>query len=643
MKDPSERRQAIIKKLASIKQTTASELAQVFGVSSKTIYKDIAALQKKFEGHAFQIVSRPHYGIYLSGDKNEALKFSKRFAPFAELPNNDQERIHYIYNRLLHTNDFISPIRLSQDLYVSERTIERNISSLARDLQRQNIELEKNLGWGYRLKVSEAKRRNLMFQILNQYWGQSWKVAENGQQASIQFEKEPGDDHLVSGSLVQKLTDILDQFSEQQFFKFNDYEFQSLVIHLAIAISRVKEGRPLAKKLAGTDERAEQRQNAEKLTEMIKNRLGISLPPQETSYIQLHLIAATASPVQLEQKEVDQSVSELIRNELLDVGYDDKLIQGLAVHLTSTIKRLKVQISISNPYTKQIKKNYQQAFELALHLASSVEGQYGVVLNDDEAAYLALHIEAYLERTRFDRHMINAAIVCSTGQGSAQLLAAKIRNEFPQISISGIWSASELKTKDFIRIDCIISTINVEILEIPTILVSPFLTADDRHTIDNFVEQTLGSGKKDQQEFGRLIFPELTWAHSTAKSQAQVLELICQQLVAGGFAKDGVLESTLKREQISSTGFEMYALPHADPHFIKHSALAICTLEQPVKWGENEVSAVFFLAMDGTKSQQQLDHIFDYFYRVTSDQKLLQRLIKITDSQQLYQAIIGES
>lgn len=642
MKDPSERFQEIIRKLVNVKKTTASELAQEFGVSTKTIYKDITMLQKKFKGYAFKIESRPHYGIYLSGDKNEALNVSKRSAPFTELPNNDQERIYYIYNRLLHTNDFISPVRFAQELYVSERTIERNISSLVHDLHRQNIELEKNLGQGYRLKISEVKRRNLMFQILNQYWGQSWKVAKNGQQASIQFEKEPGDDQLISGSLVQKITDILNLFSVQQSFKFNDYEFQSLVIHLAIAVSRVKEGRPLAKKLAGTDERTEQRQNAEKLTEMIKNRLGVSLPPQETSYIQLHLIAATTSHAQLQQKEIDQSISELIRNDLFDVGYDDKLVQGLAVHLTSAIKRLKVQILISNPYTKQIKKNYQQAFELALHLASSVEGQYSVVLNDDEVAYLALHVEAYLERTRFDRHMINVGIVCSTGRGSAQLLAAKIRNEFPQININGIWSASELKSKDFIRIDCIISTINVEILEIPTILVSPFLTENDRHMIDNFVEQTLGSGKKNQQEFGRLIFPKLTWAHFSAKSQAQVLNLICRRLVADGFAKDGVLESALKREQISSTGFEMYALPHANPNFIKRSALAICTLEQPVKWGENEVSVVFFLAMDGSKSQRQLDHIFDYFYRVTSNRKLLQRLVKITDSQQLYQAIIGE-
>lgn len=643
MKDPSERRQTIVKKLVNIKQTTASELAKGLGVSTKTIYKDIAALQKKFEGYAFQIESRPHYGIYLSGDKKEALNVSKCFTSFAEIPNNDQERIYYIYNRLLHTNDFISSIRFAQELYVSERTIERNIGSLERDLHSQNVELEKSSGRGYRLKVSEAKRRNLMFQILNRYWGQSWKVAEDGQQASIQFEKNTEDDHLVSGSLVQKLTEILAQFSEQQAFKFNDYEFQSLVIHLAIAISRVKEGRPLAKEMARIDKYDDQRQNAEKLTEMIKKSLGISLPQQETSYIQLHLIAATASFAQLKQKEADPGISELIHEELFDVGYDDKLVQGLAIHLTSTIKRLKVKISISNPYTQQIKKDYQQAFELALHLANSIEGQYGVVLNDDEAAYLALHIEAYLERTRFDRHMINAAIVCSTGQGSAQLLAAKIRNEFPQISISGIWSASELNTKDFIRIDCIISTINVEILGIPTILVSPFLTSDDRHAINNFVEQTLGSGKKDRQEFDRLIFPELIWAHPRARSQAQILEMICEQLVTGGFAKKGLLKSTLERERISSTSFEMYALPHADPQFINRSALAICTLEKPVKWGENEVSVVFFLAMNGTKSQQQLDHIFDYFYQLTSNQKLLQKLIKITDEQQLYQTIIGEN
>lgn len=643
MKGTSERRRIILEKLVNVKRTTATELAGEFGVSTKTIYKDIAALQSKFKNNGFQIESRPHHGIYISGDKKEALNASKRSDPFEGIPNNDQERIFYIYNRFLHANDFISPVWFSQNLYVSERTIERNIASLARDLKSRNVDLEKSSGRGYRLKVSETKRRNLMFQMLNRYWGQSWKITENGQQASIKFDKEIDDDRFISGSLVQKLTEILDHFSEQQSFNFNDYEFQSLVIHLAIAISRVQQGQPLDKKLAHTDKRDDQRKNAEKLAKMIKRKLGIALPPQETSYIQLHLIAAMDNPEQLRKKETDTDVSELIRNELLDVGYDDKLVQGLAVHLTSAIKRLNVQISISNPYTKQIKKNYQQAFNVALQLAKAVESKYKVVLNDDEAAYLALHVEAYLERTRFDRHMINAAIVCSTGQGSAQLLAAKIRNEFPQINISGIWSASELNTKDFLKIDCIISTINVEMLGIPTIVVSPFLTQDDRQALNNFVEETLGSEKKDQQEFSQLIFPKLIWAHAKAKSQTEVLQMICQQLIADGFAKTDVFESVLRRERISSTDFEMYAIPHADPKFVNQSALAVCTLERPIEWGENEVSVVFFLAMDGTKSQQELDHIFDYFYQLTSDQKLMQKLTKITDSQQLYQTIIGEN
>ncbi|WP_229718012.1 BglG family transcription antiterminator [Ligilactobacillus salitolerans] len=631
----------IIKKLAAVKRTTAAQLAQELGVSEKTIYKDIAILQSEYKDGPFQVQSQPHYGIYLRGDENEALKISQNFERASQVPNSDRARVFDIYHRLLRTNDFISPIWLAQQLHVSERTIERNVAALSAELQSRGVVLEKNQHSGLKLKITEEKRRSLMFQLLNKYWGQSWKISENGQQAAIKFDGLSENARLISEALVQKLTEILNQFSEQNKFKFSDFEFQSLVIHLAIAISRVQQGQPLTKRLGGSEER--QRVNAKQLSTMIKSKLGVTLPPQETDYIQLHLIAASTSPEQMQKSPMGFEIRKLLKGKLENFGYDDQLLQGLVIHLLSTIKRLEAHMSISNPYTAEIKQNYQQAFEMALQLVASIESQYSVRLDDDEAAYLALHIEAYLERKRFDRHVISAAIVCSTGQGSAQLLAAKIRNEFPQIKIQGIWAAAELETQEFSQVDCIISTIKVEIMGIPTILVSPFVTQDDQAALNNFIQANQENNSADHAEFDALVSPELTWARYQAQSRNEVLQMISQELVTKGYARAGIFESALAREKVSSTSFEMYALPHADPDFVIQPVLAVCTLEQPVKWGTNEVAVIFFLAMDKTKSQAELDLIFDYFYRLTANKRLLQKLSKITDRKELYQAIRGEN
>ncbi|MCB2747237.1 PRD domain-containing protein, partial [Listeria monocytogenes] len=77
-------------------------------------------------------------------------------------------------------------------------------------------------------------------------------------------------------------------------FTFTDYAFQSIVIHLAIAVERIREGEYVENVESDPmkDVFESQRNNTEILVGMLEERLDIKIQAFEVGYIQLHLTAA---------------------------------------------------------------------------------------------------------------------------------------------------------------------------------------------------------------------------------------------------------------------------------------------------------------------------------------------------------------
>lgn len=261
-------------------------------------------------------------------------------------------------------------------------------------------------------------------------------------------------------------------------------------------------------------------------------------------------------------------------------------------------------------------------------------------MNDDEVAYLALYLEAFLERQRTNHSRLRVIIVCSTGLGSAQLLAAKVRKEFPELQIVGVLSIQELQTKSLRNVDLVISTIQIQLSRIPTVVVSPLLEGEELQSIKNMVQQSKYAQKTKNSEFKKLIFPEMTFANSPLSSWQEVIQFIGEKLIKQGFALKGVTESAIQREQLSFTSFGSYAVPHANPNFIQKPVIAICSLKHPIKWGDQSASIVFFIAMTKKLTQLQIDSIFDDFYDLVSNSRSLERLADSSTNTELFNKLI---
>ncbi len=126
---------------------------------------------------------------------------------------------------------------------------------------------------------------------------------------------------------------------------------------------------------------------------------------------------------------------------------DHQLKNGLLNHLAPMLVRLERGITLENPLKEEIMKEDRQAFEQTKQLFSQMPLLSNYEINDDEWAYLALHIMAALEKIKAT-HKIHALIICATGYGSAQLLKNRVLSEFGETivvtNVKGYYEINEL-------------------------------------------------------------------------------------------------------------------------------------------------------------------------------------------------------
>ncbi len=105
------------------------------------------------------------------------------------------------------------------------------------------------------------------------------------------------------------------------------------------------------------------------------------------------------------------------------------------------------------------------------------EKYVGCRVNEEEIGYIALHIGAAMERSK---KAFKALVVCTSGIGTSQLLAARLGRCFRDIEIKKILSVADIQDDITNDVDFIISTVPLsrEAVNRPVIHISPFIGAE---------------------------------------------------------------------------------------------------------------------------------------------------------------------
>lgn len=595
-----------------------SDIANLTGKSRSIVAKYLNDISKYVAKFDVQLIKKRNVGIYLEGDLSK-LSRKNHFKDKNEPENSDQRSLNLLTD-LLTADSPVKVQTLADKNFLSRSSIDndiKNVKLLISDYDAKVIATSA----GIQLKATEREKRKIMSQLIDLYWGAESSIPYQVASEEDTKKLSPKTSDFFSQKTLIKTIKAVELFKKKTALKLSDYEFQSLVIHIAIAIERIKNDQVLksAERFLPLEE------NTKVLTEIIEKEFDIKLPDDEKQYLNIHILAAenlldsinkNSSIKGLENSEI----SNFLMNNLNH--FDSVLISNLTVHLIPALKRLSLGLTIRNPYTSEIKRYFSYSYNEAVTLGTKIKKEYGVSLNDDELAYIALHIEAFNER---NHHSVTAALVCSTGLGTARLLEQRIKRQFPdQIKITRVVSLQEIQDSP-INEDLVISTINVKLPNAKhVIIVSPFLNENGIQKINSQIDQLLSTNTK-ADAFMSPISRNLIFISNKNQTRDAVINYIAERLQKEGYAEKGIGKAAIEREKLASTAIHVVSTPHAPVKYVKKPAIAIYIDNKGILWQGKNIKVVFFLALN-QEVKENIEKIYEYFDDILENKHLINQI-----------------
>ena len=597
------------------KFVTSKELAAHLNCSDRTIRTYYKTLVEKLDDYSgIDLISKQGYGYKLDVLDDDAL------ADFLEENHiNDHhfdyqsitdinDRYNYLLNKLLFEQNEIYFDDLVDELYVSRSTLSSDFKKIRQKFKSYHLKIESKANKGVYVTGSERdKRRFIMDYFISSGF--------------IDTMHSYVDNELLNQRIsFEELTIIVLDECREGGLKLSDFVIQNLVIHIALAIRRITEGFKISKleeeelKLCELPER----QIADNILKRVSVSTGIDFPVEEVDYITLHLISKSHGNA----RYVSESMQERMRQELIDsiekinpeVKNDFQLIEGLLAHLSTMLIRLEGKVVLENPLTTEIQANYQEMYQLAEQVITTMPTFQSFSLTPNEIAYIALHFMAAKERYK-EQRKYNVLVICATGYGSAQMLKSRIENELGNlILITDVIGYYEINDEKLKGIDFIVSSIDLSnlIFNIPVFTVSVFLTDEELQEIKHGISHlnTSTSLRKMEDETSELsvrevfddYFSKETFFILSNVSKDEVLRKLVKSISKhenDQFEKR-MLDMMKQREAMSSIVFgEHIAVPHPMKAVGSKHHFAVALIQDELLWDDQypSIKIVFLMSM----------------------------------------------
>lgn len=593
---------------------TGRELAQALHISERTVRSYIRRMEPVITENGGEILAKQGNGYRL------LLRRPVQFAVLAgtpgtettrktaQTPDSAQERRRYLMQRLLLNGETLQAEETAERLYISTSTLKKELYQLRGMLDEYGLVFDSGPA-GISIHGDETSKRALIMDYF--FRSSTFNSIQEYMDHSGYFDDIPTE---------QLLRMVLDE-SRQFGIRLSDIMVQNVLLHLALSVKRMQAGlRPEHAVLPPAFEQSSEYQASSAIFRRLSGMTGGEYPAEEVSYLALHLSGkgswATRQPAQGEhlEQEVKTVLSQLAEDDVMQLDEDPQLVSSLLEHLRPMVVRLMRGLPQKNPLTQDILRDQPDLMKVIRKYFGAMPCLRRYDIDDDEWAYLALHIMAALERQK-EKRKLQVLVVCATGYGSSQLLKSRLMKHFSDslhiVTETGYYEMSD----DILQgIDLIISSVNIGpvIFGVPFIHVSVFLGEEDVQNIQRFIDQEkAGPEKKEpaaarpasksQKEIFDCYFSEEDFrVYKGHPERDQVLSDLVETLACyekDSFA-DHMREQIRLRSQMGSLVFsDTIAVPHPAVPLSKVARLALALIPEGMYWNESHPAIRFVFLM----------------------------------------------
>ncbi|ANB56301.1 PRD domain protein [Anoxybacillus sp. B7M1] len=641
--------------LFASKPISYQQLSELFKLSPRTIRREIVSLKSILKNYHLEIVKKIGSGIFIDGTIEEKKKLehdlmeTKTFSVFS--PEERQDGILY---DLLMAKEPVKYFFFSDKYGVAETTISNDLEKLEPWCEAFGLKMVRKPGTGVWIEGPEHKKRMAISRLLHkditfEEWFELFQLSQQEEYPTDKWQLES-----IVRKRLQKFIHpphilIVEQavqevIESQNMIHLSDRNYVNLVVHLLLAVERIKckEVNIEVHDFIPNIESVPEYMIAKQIVHKLEEKMNISIPEIEVSYITLHLLGSRSNGYSLSDyhiystdiewvdlvksfiRTVEKHLSTSLREDLI-------LLDGLLSHLVPAISRLALGLQIHNPMLEEIQARYPQVFSACHKAARVLSDKIGKDIPEDEIGYLAIHIGASMIRiNEKTKYIHKAIIVCASGMGTSTFLSSKIAKEIPNLKIEKVLSVTELKQwmQQNKSVDLIISTVALPFVDSHQyVIVSPFLYEGERKLIQQKLSGSLKKKKEDEEINSHFSSISAVSAAKYGEAMTQILRntIIIHPITALNpilptlvdyikdlpFVHDEIqlLQAIERREKKGSFVLNGLAMIHTKSDGIKELGVVLFRLNGPIKWDGQDVSTFLLLAAPKEATKEHIEMI----------------------------------
>lgn len=441
---------------------TLDKLAEHFEVSKRTIQNDLVYINDLFNANNISLDRKPSFGIKLDINRKDEDKINSILNDLQIRILDKKERIDYIVVLLL-CNEKLTYQEIADILRLSRQTVINSIEEVNSRLTELNINLNINKNKGLSISAKEIDIRKAFINY-------AFKC-----------------DCLDYVGDYSKASVLLEELKNQYNFDFTDLN-KTLAI-TAYCINRVnnkhyiEEGNEL---IIFNDDYYKTinkyvNNNSEKIF------LGNLLLNERVN----NLTKLESFNYDKEAKEItDYLINSLIKDQNIEVPNDvENFKNGLIQHIHCALYRIRNNLSVKNELLDQVRYTMPVLYAFTSKKLKAIQDEYGVEFDDTETSFITMYLTTIYEINTQKRN-VSALVVCSYGMASSSIIKNRLSARISGIDIYGPLNISEarkyLKEHD---VDFVISTVDIDDIDKPLIVINPLLDNQDILLINNKIDE----------------------------------------------------------------------------------------------------------------------------------------------------------
>lgn len=526
---------------------TGKEIATVLNVTDRTIRSDIDVINQYYDCMLIEANRRLGYHI------DKTLLSKQNIETKEIIPQSSYERCIWLIQELLFKSKEINLIQLRDRVFVSGYSIDNDLKKIRKmisDYPTLKLVRSKN---HIRLTGEEIDKRKLYKQLLTE-------------ETQGNFMNLNSIANLWSNFDLLEIKDIFEEICEKYDFQVRDVAFPMIMIHAGIAIERIINNNYITTNNVDPKlmNRREYRISYD-FFKAVSETIHIEMADDEISLFALLLLGKSSSNYrEYDKGNVDELIDHVIAKVkeffYIDFSKDWDLRVGLTTHIQSLLERQKNNVQVTNMYLKEIKRKYPLVFEMSVHAGQAITEMTGESINENELAFLALHLGAAYERVNAVKKYRVVAII-PHNQMLSKPCVDKLNSRFEErmeiVKVVGFFEEFEVQSYDA---DLLLTTVPLKHqLDIPTVQISLFVNYEDESKVFQVLNQLDKNRYHDDfvALIQKLMRKDLFCVKDSMEDSITIVNELCDALIQKGLATQEYKEDVLKEKTFQQQPLDM--------------------------------------------------------------------------------------